>query len=247
MYPSAYDFKAFYNSRTGRVVRRVLRARMQEVWPDTKGLRVMGCGYALPFLRMYEKEAERIFAMLPPAQGVHQWPQDSSNLVALGDMAELPVENSSVDRIILAHSLEFSEHLRPQLAEIWRVLKPNGRVLIMVPNRAGFWARADWSPFGQGTPYSLAQLCFYLRDNQFIHEQTEGALFLPAVKSSLFLKSAGLFERVGRSVAPVAAGVHMVEASKQLYASVNKGSGVRARSRERGILAPKPAAFSRNH
>jgi SAM-dependent methyltransferase len=241
MYRSAYDLKAFYNSRAGRVVRRVLQQRIREFWPDVHGMRVMGCGYAVPYLRIFREEAERVFALMPAGQGAHGWPQDGRNLVCLSEEPELPLENSSVDRILLVHDLEFTEFLRPSLEEIWRVLKANGRLLVIVPNRAGLWARADWSPFGKGTPYSASQICFYLHDNMFVHERTEEALFMPPLKYSLALKSAGAFERVGRTILPFMAGVHMVEASKQLFGSVDRGAKSRVIVRGRGFL-PRPVS-----
>lgn len=239
MYPSVYDFKAFYNTRVGRVVRRILQARLREIWPDMNGMRLMGCGYALPFLRMYADNAERVFAFSPHMQGIHAWPPEGPNLAALAEEGALPFENSSIDRILLVHTLEFSEMLGPFMAELWRVLKADGRLLIVVPNRMGLWARADWSPLGQGRPFSVSQLCRYLRDNRFIHEQTEEALFIPPLQSNLLLKVAGTIEKLGKTIIPVAAGVHIVEASKQLYAPVDRGS--KARVKERGVLAPKPA------
>ena len=244
MYHSVYDLKAFYNSKIGRVVRRVLQERIRSFWPDIHGLRVVGCGYATPYLRIFKEEAERTIAMMPAAQGAHDWPQDGKNLVCLTEEAELPLETSSVDRMLLIHDLEFSELLRPSLEEVWRVLKPNGRLLVIVPNRGGLWAHADWSPFGQGTPYSAAQICHYLRDNLFVHERTEEALFMPPVKFSLILKSSGLFERVGKTAFPFLAGVHMVEASKQLYAKANRGTRARVTARTRGFVPrPVPEGF----
>lgn len=241
MYRSVYDLKAFYNSRAGRVIRRILQQRIREFWPDTHGLRVVGCGYATPYLRMFMEEAERVFSVMPAGQGAHVWPYtgDEKNLVCLSEEAELPLETNSVDRLIMVHSIEFSEFLKPSLQEVWRVLKSNGRVLVIVPNRAGFWARADWSPFGQGTPYSAGQLNYYLRDNLFVHERTEEALFMLPFKFSPFLKSAGFFERLGKVVS-IGAGVHMVEASKQLYAKADMDSGSKVTVRGRGFL-PRPA------
>ena len=239
MYPSVYDFKAFYNTRVGRVVRRVLQARLREIWPDVAGMRLMGCGYPMPFLRAYEEKAERVFAFSPRAQGIHSWPQEGANLVALAEEEALPFESASIDRILLVHTLEFSEMLGPFMAELWRVLKADGRLLIVVPNRMGLWARADWSPLGQGRPFSVSQLCRYLRDNRFIHERTEEALFMPPLQSTLLLKAAGTFETLGKTIMPIAAGVHIVEASKQLYAPVDRGT--KASAKPRGMLAPKPA------
>ncbi len=240
MYRSAYDLRAFYTTKVGRVVRRTLNERIKEFWPDVKGMRIAGFGYATPYLRPFMNDADRVFAMMSAAHGAHAWPYNSSpeekNLVCAAEEAELPFETNSIDRILLVHDLEFSQFLKANLQEIWRVLKSNGRLLVVVSNRSGFWARADWSPFGQGTPYSAAQIHSYLRDNQFTHERTDEALFMPPVKFSWFLKSAGFFEKTGRRFLPIAAGVHMVEASKQLYARPDQVAGARVIVRGRGLV-----------
>lgn len=248
MYRSAYDLKGFYNGKVGSVVKRILRERVRDMWPDVHGLSVMGCGYAVPILKIFHGEAERVVAMMPVAQSAHHWPSEAKNLVCLSEEQELPFENASIDRIILVHHVEYCEQLRPALEEVWRVLKANGRLLVIVPNRRGLWARADWSPFGQGTPYTSSQITNFLHDNRFVHERTEQALFLPPLKFSLALRSASVLEVVGRRFLPFMAGVFMVEASKQLYARAVPGGGSRVTVRDRGMLPgramPVPQGFS---
>lgn len=228
MYRSVYDLKTFYNSAMGQTVQRILLERILEFWPDVHGLRVMGCGYATPYLDNFCEKAERVIAMMPSGQGADMWPKERKNLVFLSDGPRLPIENASVDRILLMHHLECCDHLQSNLHELWRVLKANGRLLVIVPNRAGFWARSDWSPFGHGSPFSLTQLCFYLRDNLFVQERVQGALFTPPMQYSLIIKSSGFFEKMGRTIIPIVSGVHMIEASKQIYAGVDKGTGSKA-------------------
>lgn len=244
MYRSIYDLKSFYNSKIGRVVRRILQERICEIWPEAKGLRVMGTGYATPYLRVFKVDSERVFAIMPAGQqGVHDWPSEGPNCVTLAESAELPFETNSVDRILLIHDVEFCEFLKPSLQEIWRVLKSTGRLLVIVPNRNGFWARADWSPFGQGTPYSASQIEFYLSDNLFVHERTEGALFMPPIKHSFVQKFFGVFEKVGRKF-PLMPGVYIVEASKQIYATPDRGGGSKVHVRGRGFISrPVPQSF----
>lgn len=235
MQTSVHDLKHFYDSKTGRVVRRVLLGRIREFWPEAKGLRLMGYGYAAPYINGISEGAERSFAIMPAAQGVHHWPRGGreKNRATLAAEDALPLETESIDRIIMIHALEYAANIHPNLNEIWRVLKPNGRVLFVVPNRSGFWAHSEWSPFGQGTPFSVAQLCYYLKEHHFIHERTEEALFMPPSQSSFLLKFAGLFERTGQTFLPFAAGVHMVEASKQLYAGTGSGGGSKVGVMER--------------
>lgn len=243
---SSYDLKAFYNSRLGRATRRTLNERIAEIWPECKDLRIMGCGYAIPYLRNLMPDAERCFTLMPASAGAHHWPQvkDTPNLVALSEQSEIPIETNSVDRVLMIHDLEHCEFLNPNLSEIWRVLKSNGRLLVIAPNRSGFWARSDKNPFGQGRPFSASQLCNLLRDNQFVHERTEEALFMPPVEYPPILKFAPTFERIGKSAFPIVAGVHMIEASKQLYARADSGNGSVVRVRGRGLI-PKPAISNR--
>lgn len=228
----------------GRIVRRVLQQRIAEFWPDVRGLSVMGYGYPSPYLRMFlNGDAERVFGIMPAGQGAHAWPQNERNLIALSEETELPIETNSIDRVLMIHSLEFAELMKPNLQEIWRVLKSNGRLLVVVPNRNGLWARGDWSPFGQGTPYSATQIIHYLKDNLFIHERTEEGLFMPPYKATMLMKSAGMFEYLGRNILPFGAGVHMVEASKQIYARPTDqgGSNVSVRGRRlfgKPVVAP---------
>ena len=167
MYTDVVDLRDFYETSLGQVATRMLRRRLRQIWPDVAGLRLIGLGYASPYLRPFLGEAERVLAFMPAAQGVLHWPKEGPNTTTLVDEAELPLQDSSIDRILLVHALECSEQVRPLLAECWRVLAGGGRLLVMVPNRRGIWARLDRTPFGAGHPYTTAQLSKLLRDAAF--------------------------------------------------------------------------------
>lgn len=241
MYRSIYDLKDFYNSDPGLYVRQILRQHIRNWWPDVKNQRVAGIGFASPYLDMFLDESERCFAVMPAGQGVYPWPENGRNLTVLAEESELPLETNSVDKVLLIHSLESAELMRSNFQEIWRVLKSNGRLLVVTPNRLGFWARADWSPYGQGTPYSLDQLRFFLRDNLFVYERHKAALFMPPIRRQLVYRSAETLEKIGPYLMPALAGVHMVEASKQLYAGVDIGGGSKVKVRGRGSFVPSAA------
>jgi len=44
-------------------------------------------------------------------------------------------------------ALEAAEAQRPFLRELWRVLTPAGRLLVVAHNRASLWAQLETSPF----------------------------------------------------------------------------------------------------
>ena len=206
------DLRDFYESSLGQATRRVIRRHVREIWPDLRGQRLLGLGYATPYLRPFLGEAERVIALMPAGQGVLHWPPEGPNTAALAEEAELPLPDVSVDRVLLVHSLEHSEQLRPFLRDIWRVLVGSGRLLIVVPNRRGLWARLDRTPFGHGHPYTANQLSRLLRDNLFTPLAARRALFVPPFASRLWLTSAGAWERIGARWSPRFGGVVIVEA-----------------------------------
>lgn len=240
MIPSAYQLRSFYKTLGGRIIRRVIRDRLSRMWPDIRGLRLLGAGYAAPYMAGTQEATERTLCIMFTGQGVHHWPEEGKNLTCLSDETNLPLETNSVDRILLIHSLEFTGFLKPAFEEFWRVLKSNGRILIIVPNRMGMWARADWTPFGRGTPYSSGQVEEFLKENLFVPDRREYGLFVPPFHSQTLLRSAALWEKFGGKIFPAMGGLIFVEASKQIYAGFTKKSRATSAG-ESGVAGPATA------
>lgn len=236
MHVDVVDLRDFYASRLGQVARRMIRRRLRLIWSDLRGARLLGIGYATPYLRIFGEEAERVCAIMPSSQGVLPWPNDGPNAVALADEGELPLQDYSIDRVLLVHGLEYSEQVRPLLTEIWRVLAGGGRLLVVVPNRRGIWARIDGTPFGQGHPYTPSQLSRLLREADFTPERAAAALFVPPNGSRVMLRSANAVERIGERWFTTFAGVSIVEASKQLYVK----PALKRQERRRQVYLPVP-------
>jgi hypothetical protein len=214
----AVDLRDFYATGLGQIAARMIRRRIRSVWPDLSGQSVLGLGYATPYLNYSRDGAAHAMAAMPAAQGVLHWPSDGPGLTTLVDEAELPFPDLSIDRMILVHALETTEQVRPMMREVWRVLSGSGRLLVVVPNRRGIWARLDRTPFGHGQPYSSGQLSRLLRETMFTPVKSHAALFVPPTRSRMVLASAPAWEQLGiRGKAPFA-GVVMVEATKQIYA-----------------------------
>ncbi len=219
---SVQELKDFYGSRAGRLVKRMLSAMIYDLWPDVKPFFLCGYGYTPPFIRRHQKEAQRVCFFMPERNNVHFWPENKPGQVCLTSDKLLPLETESVDRLIVVHGLEYAEDPDMLMQEFWRVLKSNGRILVIVPNRLGLWARAEWTPFGHGTPYTTGQLLNTLKNNLFVVENSRKALFMPPFKSFIALRTVYFFESFGRFVFSGLAGVHLVEASKQVYAGKTK-------------------------
>nr|WP_246422328.1 methyltransferase domain-containing protein [Roseospira visakhapatnamensis] len=213
------------------MARRVIARRVRAFWPDVRSDRVVGLGYAVPYLAPFQGEAERVLAFMPSAQGVLRWPAEGRNLVAMAEETELPLPDRSVDRVLLVHGLEGLDHTTAALREIWRVLTDSGRLLMVVPNRRGLWSHLERSPFASGRPYSSSQLETLLRANLFAPGDRAAALFAPPTRSGVVRSAAPVWERLGGRWFPGFSGVLLVEASKQIHALPMSREPRRARLR----------------
>jgi SAM-dependent methyltransferase len=214
------DLRNFYAQRLGVVARRFVGRGVRSRWNEVQGLRILGIGYAIPYLGLFREDAERCLAFMPAAQGVVRWPSTRPALTALVDEHDLPLTDAAVDRVLLVHALETSQDPAALLREVWRVLAPSGRLLAVVPNRRGLWARMDTTPFGYGRPYSRTQVTSLLRETWFTPTGWGEVLYVPPIARGWFLRSAVAWERAGATISAPFAGVHIVEATKQVYRAI---------------------------
>ncbi|MBV9653674.1 MAG: methyltransferase domain-containing protein [Acetobacteraceae bacterium] len=220
MATDAHAASDFYGTARGAVAARLLRARLGAIWPDMHGQAVLGIGYAAPYLRLWREQAARCVALTPAQVGVARWPTGRANLSCTAEEDCLPFPDLCFDRILLVHGLEAADNARRLLREVWRVLKDDGKLLVVAPNRRGWWAHVEATPFGHGQPYSAGQIGRILSASLFRVERRDTALYLPPTRLRIVLRSAPVLERAGRALVPHLAGVLMTEAVKDVYAAV---------------------------
>jgi SAM-dependent methyltransferase len=233
------DLRSFYAAPLGRIAHRYVARILRAWWPNASGMAVMGLGYAVPYLGQFREEAVRVLGFMPAEQGVLHWPDSDTTSTALVEADGLPLPDGCIDRLLVVHLLEIAENPRDVLAEIWRVLAPGGRMIAVAPNRRGWWARTDATPFGYGQPFSKGQLNRLLRETLFSPERFDEALYVPPFRQRAVWRLAPAFESVGRYLALPGAGLHVVEVSKQLYRPVPLRRGARQRALVlKPVLAP---------
>jgi len=213
----AAQLSAFYATPAGTAVRRLILRRIRRFWPNGAGLRLLGYGYATPYLRPFLGDAERVAALMPARMGVIAWPRHAPPLTVMGEEEALPFPEAMFDRILLVHGLEGAENARVLLRQLWRVLAPEGRLLVVAPNRTSLWALTEASPFACGRPFRRSELDALLRDTLFEPEGWDRALHLPPHLKRRKTTPSLWWERMGRRLLPAMAGVHLVEAKKSLY------------------------------
>lgn len=242
MFLDVTDLRDFYVTPLGQIVRRILLHRIRARWRHVEGQTVIGLGFATPYLGAFRGEALRVAALMPMQQGALAWPHDGPRQAVLVEEDELPLSDSSVDKLLAIHCLEAAERVAPMLREMWRVVAPQGSLILVVPSRAGAWARFDTTPFGHGRPYTRGQLERILREAGFTPTDWSSALYLPPFERKLFMKWATGIERMGSRVSGRLGGVIVVEARKELLSPI----GVKAKARMRlGGLVPAQTAGAR--
>ncbi|MGL4404572.1 MAG: class I SAM-dependent methyltransferase, partial [Notoacmeibacter sp.] len=173
----------------------------------------------------------------------YPWPVKEPTRTALVFEEDLPLPDAAVDTVLMVHALEHAQSPGDTLAEFWRVLAPNGRLILVVPSRRGLWARFEHTPFGTGQPYSMGQLKALLREAGFSVEETGEALYSPPFKRRAFMKLWTAFETAGESLWPVFAGVLVIEARKRVFQGITVTS-----KKSRRVFSPvlAPQGFRRD-
>jgi SAM-dependent methyltransferase len=224
------DLRSFYATPLGGMARRIIGRKIRAHWQRADGMVVIGLGYAAPYLGSFRREALRLGAFMPAEQGGILWPSRGPFRSVMVEEDRLPLPDNTVDRLLFVHCLESAGgHARGLLREAWRVLTPQGRLLIVVPNRRGIWARRDNTPFGHGQPYSRGQLERLLIDALFTPLLIETALHVPPLELRLMIRAAPQVERLAAKVSAPFGGLLIVEARKEVALPIAcNGDGARA-------------------
>ncbi|MEL6956697.1 MAG: methyltransferase domain-containing protein [Pseudomonadota bacterium] len=224
MRQDSVSIERFYASPLGEAAAWALSSRVGDLWQSTDNLSVLGLGYPMPLLAPFATQAAAAPAVLPEAAGHVRWDANGrGNATLVSPEARLPFSDSTFDRALLLHALEEAENPRALCREVWRVMAPEGRIVVATANRAGIWARAERTPFGHGRPWTLRQLSSLLSDCAFQITASTHALYMPPIPLSLVTAGVQGWERAGRWIAPGLGGVVLVEAVKRIY--IEPGGG----------------------
>lgn len=215
MYLDVIDLRDFYGTLLGRLVARSIGQAMVGLGRPQPSARVLGFGFATPYLGGLRGSVEWVLAFMPSGQGVIDWPPDGPSATALVPEEYLPLPDASIDWVFLVHSLEMSPRPQALMEEMRRVLAAGGQLVVVVPNRQGPWARSDLSPFGFGRPYSRGQLKSLFAAAGFEAEGWATALHMPPTTRRSLLGPAMALEKAGANLWPAFAGVTCVRAAKR--------------------------------
>lgn len=139
---------------------------------------------------------------------------------AVGEMHRLPVESDSIDAVLLPHTLDFSDRPHAILREVDRVLRRDGRIVILGFKPGGLWGLRRLIP-GAGLPSAADYLISDRRLRDWLQlldmsiQATARYFFrwpLPVNKARVSAK----WERRGQAWWPELAACYMLSAQKRV-------------------------------
>jgi SAM-dependent methyltransferase len=147
----------------------------------------------------------------------------------LTDFCALPFPSSSLDLVVLPHTLEYSADPHATLREVERVLVPEGRVVICGMNPVSLWgfkqSRARlYKRMGRGNLFlpedgdyiGYGRLRDWLRLLSFEVEQGEFGCYRPALHSEKWLKRYEWMDRAGARWWPILGAAYFLVAVKRV-------------------------------
>ena len=219
MWFDVLKLRAWYHTLQGRLVQRVIKRQIAPLLPDGhEECATLGIGYPQPYLpALYKdkKSQHQIFIGTPPEIGATVWPEGRKNRTLILDA--FPFAENTFDCIFLCHALEFATNADELMAQCWHALRPEGVLVVMVPNRRGAWARRDGSIFALGQPYSPRQLEKLLKRNSYKILQSRFGLFFPPFNWRPLLRFYETFEKIGERWRAPVGGVIVMQAQKDVF------------------------------
>ncbi len=203
----------FYRTPGGARADGLLAAAVETAWGDCGGLRVAVLGTAGPALGAVAGKAGWGVGL---RSGTQEPGPNSPRCQVVVETDSLPVADSVFDRVLLLHPLESEAQGAAVLREVWRMMAPEGRVLVVVPNVFGSWAWCGRHPFRRARPVTAMRLRRWLSVAAFKPQKVWGVLRAPPLPSTLYVRVAAAWERV-----PVPfPGVWLADGRKRLHLPV---------------------------
>lgn len=216
----------FYQSHEGEVCAALLRDRLQWFWPDLRQQKVLGIGYTQPYLGAWRgRGALCVSAVLGrhgsalmtlQQEGGRLPPEERTCLV---DARHLPFGDEAFDRILLVHALQDEEQAVTLLRAAGRVLRDDGRMVLIVPNWFGGRLRQRGTPFAHETAFTRGSLRRVLAHAMLHVERRDEALFLPAGQGCTSLQRGQASDIAGKVLSPGLGSLRLVEVVKDVYSA----------------------------
>lgn len=210
------DLKEFYQSSLSSNVHSIVGKMLKYLRQTSSKNKTLFVGFGAP----YADKTLNEFLLMQAHIGVLAWPDSHNSRTLLSYENEWAFADHAFDEIIMVHGLEYAQNAGNILSECYRCLRPEGRIITIVPNRRGIWVRSDKTPFGFGQPYTLTQLSFILKKHNFVPVEVIRGLY--TFPSSTWLGNlwSWIFEFIASRTLQKFSGLVGVASVKRVYAGI---------------------------
>ena len=199
---------------------------------ELEGLRANRMPHRWVALDAQGKLVEAVPAAEVPGDGSADVSNDRVAVVLRCDFDALPFDSQSLDLVVLPHTLELARDPHLALGEVERVLRPEGRVVILGFNPTSLWGLRQrlgrllrYIGFSRQKPLFLPnggeflgywRLRDWLRLLSFEVQGGRFGCYRPPLKTDAWLARYGWTERIGERWWPVLGSVYLLVAVKRV-------------------------------
>ncbi len=212
------DLIKFYNSELGLNCVSIIQEKIELLLNENNDQKILGLGYVLPYLINKRIHSRVSFLSVPSANNKIKYIKNGYNASIETDEKAFPFNDLQFDKIFVSHWLEVSDRLDLVMSEIWRVLKGQGKIILVIPNAFSFWAVRENNPFGKCRPFSQTQIKKLLHLHGFEEIKLNFCIHFPPIYQKFLLTNYRSLEYIGGAIFKNFGGVMIVEATKFNYA-----------------------------
>jgi len=146
------------------------------------------------------------------------------HIVLQSTYMQLPFASESIDLVLLPHTLERNKDAKRVLSESWRVLAPNGHLILLGINPFSLWGlyrlfTFTKKPVWDGCFYTIQTLCQWIHclGGEICH--TESFLFRPPLTSRMgpwLFDKLFFLEKISPWLVPYLGGIYLIIAQKHV-------------------------------
>lgn len=141
------------------------------------------------------------------------WPEGALEQVGIGGAMKLEVK---FDRVVVCGALEAAPDGALLLEQVSRVVRPDGKVLLVVANRMSPWVWWPHSPWGDGRPYSKDQLEAAVKAAGMKVELCRYGVLVPPSRWATIWRLRGLWRTLAAALFPAFGGVIVLVACREV-------------------------------
>ena len=142
----------------------------------------------------------------------------------VSSFGELPFDTQSVDLVVLAHQLEFSADPHQLLREVDRILRPEGRLLVVGFNPLSLWGlRQMVRPGGsdgfvpiEASMLGVPRVRDWLKLLSFEIDESRYGCYAPPCRTARWLERSRMLESAGDRWWPICGAVYLLSAVKRV-------------------------------